>query len=82
MEETTPPNLGVPSPARTIAAARQFGLAEDEVWEAVDETLASAGDDGTLVESFDALAGALAHRILTNARRTVDARARDACDEG
>jgi hypothetical protein len=80
MEETTPPNLGVPSLAGTVSAARSFGLTELEVWQAVDESLGRTGDADTLEDSIDDLAAALARRILARTRRGVADRRRLAGD--
>jgi hypothetical protein len=80
MEETTPPNLGVPSLAGTVTAARSFGLTEVEVWQAVDESLGRAADDDSLDDSIDDLAAALARRILARTRASVADRRRIAAD--
>ena len=47
-----------------FAAAEQFGLNEEDLRQAADLTLAAIGDDATVPEYFDELAGVLARRIL------------------
>ena len=64
-----PPHLAAPPLRAVFDAARDFGLSEDEVWHAVDESLAAAAPDGTLSDSLDELAAALARRILSKQRR-------------
>jgi hypothetical protein len=50
---------------RTIVqSARDFGLTDDEVWRTVDACLARAGDEATVQDYLDDLAGALARQIL------------------
>jgi hypothetical protein len=51
--------------------ATRFGLPEDEVWRVIDETLCDAGDDATIAELLDELAGRLASRIVSAQRATL-----------
>ena len=61
--------MTVPPLHAIFDAARQFGLSDGEVWTALDECADRAGDEATLGEYVDELAGALASRILANQRR-------------
>lgn len=69
-------------PLRAIfEAAKRFGLTEDEVWRAVDESLYEAGRDATLSEYLEDLTGALAERILTKQRHSPSRERRSAPEE-
>ena len=58
------------SPLQAIFdAAKIFGLAEDEAWQAVNESLYEVGRDATVSEYLDELTGALAQRILSIQRQ-------------
>jgi hypothetical protein len=59
----------IPPLQAMLEAARQFGLTHDEVWQTVDASLHGAGNDATIGEYLDELAGALARRILSKQRR-------------
>jgi hypothetical protein len=50
-------------------AAKHFGLTDDEVWQTLNESLCGAGNDATVREYLEELAGALARRILSKQRR-------------
>jgi hypothetical protein len=50
-------------------AAKQFGLTEDEVWQAVNECFRDADFDATVGDCLDDLVIALARRILAAANR-------------
>jgi hypothetical protein len=54
---------------RIFDGARCFGLGDDEIWRAVEETLYAALDEATVAEWLDGLTGALALRILSKQRR-------------
>jgi hypothetical protein len=60
------------SPLQAIFdAAKIFGLAEDEAWQAVNESLYEVGRDATVSEYLDELTGALAQRILSIQRQAL-----------
>jgi hypothetical protein len=50
-------------------AAKQFGLTDDEVWQAVNECFRDAEFDSTVGDCLDELVIALARRILAAATR-------------
>jgi len=69
-------------PLRAIfEAAKRFGLTEDEVWRAVDESLYEAGRGATISEYLEDLTGALAQRILSKQRHTPSRERRSAPEE-
>lgn len=49
--------------------ARQFGLTDGEVLRSLDQSLLRVGDDATVGELVDELAGVLAQSILQKERR-------------
>lgn len=58
------------SPLHSIFdSARHFGLSEQQVWRTVDDSFREVGDDTTVLEYLDDLAAALAHDVLSVARR-------------
>jgi len=52
-----------------LDSAREFGLAEDEVWQAVHESSSPAGSETTMAQFVDRLCAVLAQRILTKERQ-------------
>ena len=69
-------------PLRAIfEAAKRFGLTEDEVWRAVDESLYEAGMGAPISEYLEDLTGALAQRILSKQRHTPSRERRSAPEE-
>jgi hypothetical protein len=79
MEEMRPPDLTAPPLHVIFGAARDFGLPQPEIWDAVDETLAG-GADSMATPSLDELTAALARRILARERRLAAERRRRALD--
>jgi uncharacterized membrane protein YebE (DUF533 family) len=59
----------IPPLQAMLEAARHFGLTDDEVWQTVNASLHGAGNEATVREYLDELAGALARRILSKQRR-------------
>jgi hypothetical protein len=55
-----------------LEAAKCFGLTDDEVWQAVNESLGGAHAGATVGECLCELVGALAQRILAKQRRSLD----------
>jgi hypothetical protein len=64
MTEMNGHKFSLPRLQSMFAAAEQFGLSEEELRQAADQTLDAISDDATVPEYFDELAGALARRIL------------------
>jgi hypothetical protein len=50
--------------------AKRFGLSDEEVWRAFDDSLDETGADASVAEYLDELTGELARRILCKQRRT------------
>jgi len=74
MEEMSPNDLAAPTLREILDAAQHFGLARDEVWRTVDETLGAADWDATVGESIDEMVAALAGRILAKERQALGRR--------
>jgi hypothetical protein len=68
MTEMNGHHISLPRLQAMFAAAEQFGLNEEDLRQAADLTLTAIGDDATVPEYFDELAGALARRILAKQR--------------
>jgi hypothetical protein len=64
---------GVADPAlpRILAAARCFGLSDEQVWQTANEALDATEGDAYADEYADEVAGALARRILAESRRRI-----------
>jgi hypothetical protein len=60
----------IPPLQAIFECATRFGLTEDEVWRAIDESLYEVGRDATVSEYLEELVGALAGRILAKERHT------------
>lgn len=65
-----PYDQAIPPLRAVFESASCFGLTDEEVWRAFDETLAEVGADVTVDEYFCELTGELARRILHKQRRT------------
>jgi hypothetical protein len=59
----------IPPLQAVFDAAKRFGLAEDEAWRAVNESLYEVGRDATVSEYLDELTRVLAQRILSIQRQ-------------
>ena len=59
-----------PTLQEIFEGAKGFGLCDEEIWRAANESQHCAGPDATVPEYLDELAGALAHRIVIKERRT------------
>ena len=59
-----------PTLQEIFEGAKGFGLCDEEIWRAANESQYCAGPDATVPEYLDELAGALAHRIVIKERRT------------
>jgi len=55
-----------------LEAARRFGLTDDEVWQALNDSLDAARADATVGECRCDLVEALARRILDKERQSRD----------
>jgi hypothetical protein len=67
--ERMDPNYTTTTPLRAVFdSARQFGLSDEQILRTFDETLGAVGDDATVSDYVDELAGALARRILAAER--------------
>ncbi|MGH2798080.1 MAG: hypothetical protein ACRDLY_11055 [Thermoleophilaceae bacterium] len=65
-------DYGEMPPLRVVLdGARQFGLTDGELVEAIDVCVYEVGTDATVAELLDELTGALARSILTKQRRTL-----------
>jgi hypothetical protein len=54
-----------------VDGAKQFGLTDGEVLEAVDACVYEVGGDASVAELLDELSGALARRIVVKQQRTL-----------
>jgi hypothetical protein len=62
-------NSTTATPLRAVfESARQFGLSDDQILRTVDETLGVVGEDATVSDYVDELAGTLARCILAAER--------------
>jgi hypothetical protein len=59
----------IPRLQAVFDGAKRFGLSDEEVWRAFDESLDETGADVSVAEYLDELAGELARRILHKQRR-------------
>jgi len=69
MADLDPSYRAMPPLQAIFDGAKQFGLTDEEVWQTINESQDGAGADATVPEYIDELAGALARRILSKARR-------------
>jgi hypothetical protein len=59
----------IPRLQAVFDGARCFGLSDEEVWRAFDDSLDETGADAPVSEYLDELTGVLARRILHKQRR-------------
>ena len=70
MAETEHAYPAAPTLQEIFEGAKGFGLCDEEIWRAANESQYCAGPEATVPEYLDELAGALAHRIVIKERRT------------
>ena len=63
-------HLAAPTLQEIFEGAKDFGLCDEEIWRAANESQYCAGPDATVPEYLDELAGALAYRIVIKERRS------------
>ena len=68
MNETNGNHVALPTLQAMFGAAIQFGLTDEEVWETADRAMSEFGEDASVPECLDELAGALARSILSKQR--------------
>ena len=51
--------------------AKQFGLTDLEVWQALDESLRRVGAEATVLEYLDEITAALAHQVVAKAGQSL-----------
>jgi hypothetical protein len=71
----------VPTLQAVFDAAKRFGLADDEAWRALNESLFEVGRDATVSEYLDELTRVLAQRILSIQRQAPSQERRSAREE-
>jgi hypothetical protein len=59
----------IPPLQAVFDGAKRFGLSDQEVWRAFDDSLDEMGADASVAEYLDELTGELARRILHKHRR-------------
>jgi hypothetical protein len=59
----------IPRLEAVFDGAKRFGLSDQEVWRAFDDSLDETGADASMSEYLDELTGELARRILHKQRR-------------
>ena len=63
-------DYAIPRLQAVFDGAKRFGLTDEEVWRAFDESLDETGADASMSEYCDELTGELARRILRKQRCT------------
>jgi hypothetical protein len=71
MSEMGPDYHEVPPPHAVFDGAKQFGLNDGEVLQAVNDCLYEVGTDASVAEFLDELTGGLARSILSKQQRTL-----------
>jgi hypothetical protein len=71
MSEMGPDFYEVPPPHAVFDGAKQFGLNDGEVLQAVNECLYEVGTDATVAEFLGELTGGLARSIISKQQRTL-----------
>jgi hypothetical protein len=66
-----PDHHEVPAPQAVFDGARQFGLNDGEILQAIDRCLYEVGTDASVAELLDELTGALAQSILLKEQRAL-----------
>ena len=71
-----------PPPHAVFEGARQFGLTNGEILDAVNACLYEVGSDASVAEFIDELTGGLAHSILLKEQRNLSNDQRAGSDRG
>jgi hypothetical protein len=82
MSEMGPDYYEVPPPHAVFDGAKQFGLNDGEVLQAINECLYQVGTDASVAEFLDELAGGLARSILLKEQRALSKDQRPAAEGG
>jgi hypothetical protein len=82
MSEMGPDHHEVPAPQAVFDGARQFGLTDGEILQAIDRCLYEVGTDASVAELLDELTGGLARSILLKEQRALTKDQRGPSDQG